>query len=359
MNFRLSVLSGVVSLALCGTSHAVTFNFTFLAGTSAEAQQAFVDAGARWSALLTDEVVVEMTVGTAELGTGVRVSAASRRASFSYTNVAAALAADQLSASDSVAVANLPAGSTFGMLINRTSDNPNGAGSATPYLDLAGANNQTINMSTANAKALGLAPGAGTVGNCVATCDGSLTLSTSFAYDFDPTDGIAAGAYDFVGIATHEMGHTLGFLSGVDILDINSPPVNGPFAANQFTFVTPLDLFRYSALSIASDVTDFSADTRAKYFSLDGGATVGPGFATGRNFGDAQQAGHWKDSLGIGLMDPTAAEGELLGVTTTDIQAFDVIGWNVVPEPTTFALFGGALAGLAARGSAARGRSAN
>ena len=47
-------------------------------------------------------------------------------------------------------------------------------------------------------------------------------------------------------------GHALGFVSGVDVLDFNSPPNGGPFPANAFTFLSSLDLFRYSALSTAS-----------------------------------------------------------------------------------------------------------
>ena len=90
---------------------------------------------------------------------------------------------------------------------------------------------------------------------------------------------------------------------------------------------------------------DWTADARAKYFSIDGGATSlgGATFSTGR-FGDARQASHWKDNLGLGIMDPTAApSGERMVVGPNDVNAFDVIGWNLtaaVPEPSTYALFG-------------------
>jgi PEP-CTERM motif len=319
---------------------AVVFNFTFIAGTSVQAQNAFIAAGARWSALFSDNVTLDMTVGQQSLGAGILASTGSRRASFAYTNFRSALSADATSVDDATAVASLTNAGSFGLLINRTADNPNGSGSATPYVDLAGANNSTIRLTTANAKALGLATGAGTVGQCVSTCDASIVFGDAFSWDYDPTNGITAGAYDFVGIATHEIGHALGFVSGVDTLDINSPPVNGPFNADQFTFVNSLDLFRYSTLSKASNVIDFTADTRAKCFSIDGGATLGPCFSTGRNFGDGQQASHWKDNLGLGIMDPTAAQGELLGISANDIRAFDVIGWNravaAVPEASTW-----------------------
>ena len=124
----------------------------------------------------------------------------------------------------------------------------------------------------------------------------------------------------------------------MDILDGNSPPNGGPFRDDQFTFASPLDLFRYSAASTASGVIDWTASSTTKYFSLDKGITSIAGFSTGSTFGDGRQASHWKDSLSLGVMDPTAAPGETLAATSNDLLAFDVIGWNLVPEPSSVLL---------------------
>jgi hypothetical protein len=114
-----------------------------------------------------------------------------------------------------------------------------------------------------------------------------------------------------------------------------------------FTYRSVLDLYRYSIISPASGVVDWTADARSKYFSIDGGNTQLTTFSTGVDFGDGRQASHWQDGLGIGIMDPTASAGELLGISSNDILALDVIGWNVTttPEPGSIGL---GLFGLAA-----------
>jgi hypothetical protein len=70
--------------------------------------------------------------------------------------------------------------------------------------------------------------------------------------------------------------------------------------------------------------------------------------STGAYTGDGRQASHWKDSLGLGLMDPTASYGEVVPVSESDFRAMDVIGYDIasVPEPGQLAM----LLGLAAVG---------
>jgi len=350
-----TLLAGLLLVAGSASANP-TFNFQYIPGTSLQAQQGFQAAAARWSSLLHDNVTINLTVGFNSLGGGILGQAATAEDFHTYASVRSALAADATSAADATAVAHLPGGSTFNMLINRTSDNPNGAGSATPYLDSdGGANNQTLYFANAEAKALGLAITPTSLPGCIGNCDGFIQFNSDFNFDFNPNNGVDANAFDFVGVAAHEIGHTLGFISGVDILDGNSPPYNGPFNDNQFVYVSTLDLFRYSALSSQQGVIDWTADNRAKYFSLDG-ATVGPQFSTGVNFGDGRQASHWKDDLSIGLMDPTAGMGETLNITNNDTLAMDAIGWDVaaVPEPSAWTMLGAGMLLIAVR---QRGRS--
>jgi hypothetical protein len=107
------------------------------------------------------------------------------------------------------------------------------------------------------------------------------------------------------------------------------------------------DIFRYSSASLIRA----GGYGGAPYFSLDTGTTANGLFSTGRANGDGQQASDWKDNLGIGIMDPTLAAGELALITMNDLRAFDAMGYTLVPEPATGAalLLGGLILGLRRR----------
>lgn len=353
---NLKYSAAAVLLATSSAANALNFDLTFIAGTSLQEQQSFTAAANMWSAIFNDNTTVKLTVGTGVLGANTLAQAGSRQLLFNYSSVRGALAADASSAVDNLAVANLTGGSSFGMLINRTTDNPNGAGSATAYVDNnGGGNNSRIRMTAANARALGANLSVGGVGTACTDCDAFIQFNSNFSFDHNRSDGISATSFDFIGIAVHEIGHAMGFISGVDVLDIASPPFNGPFTADGFTFVSTLDLFRWSAASRDAGVIDWTASSEDKFFSLDRGNTFEGQFSEGVNFGDGRQASHWKDDLGIGILDPTFARGELGQISAMDIRAFDAIGWNVsaVPEPETYAML---LAGLGLLGFAARRR---
>jgi hypothetical protein len=317
-------------------------------GVGTQARAAFEMAATYWSSLFNDPITIRLDVQFAQLAPNVLGSTGSTTNSVAYNTVRGAMAADAKSYWDSVAVNSLQTGPlTF------ATNEPPASGaidSRTRFLD----NNNTtdnnfLQVNTAQMKALGLNPVY--AANNPGGRDGSVSFSTSFTWDFDPTDGIDAGAIDFVGVAAHEIGHALGFRSGVDLADINALPgiaLPGARGLNNIAWGTVHDLFRYGTLN-GQTVLDWTIGGTPCY-SIDGGANCLALLSTGRLNGDLRQASHWKDDaiLGInppiGIMDPTASgpggTRPFQRVSIFDTIAFDVMGYDLaaVPEPGTWAM---------------------
>lgn len=346
MRYRRTGLSTLGALLLCSGqgAQALTIQLFDAGGVSGNPNvaAAYRDAADRWEALLSDPVNLKLNISYAH-STGNQLAwAQSSFVNANYSSVRGALQSDVSSTNDAISSASLVNASGVNLLINRTSDSPNGSGSQTPYLDANGSlNNQSLYLSRANARAIGLLPAND------AFIDASLTFNSKYNWDYNPDDGVSTGQYDFVGVAMHEIAHALGFLSGVDVLDQNSPPHTPAYAEDDFTFVTALDLFRSSPLaaSYGAGTIDWTAGSREKFFSIDGGSSFLAEFATGENFGDGSQASHWQNANNHGLMDPQTPAGVALSLTSLDMTALDVIGWDVATVPAP-APAGAVLVGL-------------
>lgn len=343
-----------------GAASALEFNFGFDEGTSPNVIAGFHEAGQLWSSIVSDDIDVNVNVQFRDIDSPSLGFFQPERVSYDYDGVKSALLADQTSTDDAIANNTLASHSDFDLLVdfdlflNGTSNNPNGVGSLTPYIDDDGdCNNRSIRMTTANAKALGLSNsnvpvcGLASPTRTGASPDGTIVLNSNFNWDFDVSDGIDAQSYDFVGVSAQGLAVMMGFISGVDVLDFNVPQiVDGQsfyYEDGLFPFVSTMDLFRYSQDSSELGIIDWTTgrtDSQGqpvdKYFSIDGGTTKIASFSTGIRNGDGFRASSWKpDELGgvsLGIMEATPAAGQVLQFSESDRRLFDVIGWDLANQ---------------------------
>ena len=366
--------SGILAIGLVAISfwpqavRALEFNFGSLSTLPPEMVDGLNRAGETWQSVLTDDITIELSVFAQDLQSNSLGSFNPNRTSVRYSDFVTALSGDAvLSPDDETAISFLPKSQDFDvllnpefdLLINGTRNHPSGqAGDLTPYVDTDGdCNNRSIRLTTANAKALGL-PATGTSG-CAASpqsvaSDGMLVFNTTTSWDFDATDGIDPGSFDFVGLATQGLGVTLGMVSGVDVVDFNTTAITDPspvsFDDDILSFVSPSDLFRFSEDSLdlaplnnstslidwTTGRTDDQGQDIDKYFSIDGGQTKIASFSTGQKFGDGNRASSWKadDLTGtyLGIFEPTPDMGQELFLTDNDRRILDVTGWDLNPD---------------------------
>jgi len=330
------------------------------AGT--DAFKGFTAAAAIFQRYFTDDITIRLDVRFAQLAPNVLGSTGSTTNTISFAGLKTLMAADAKSVFDNAAVKGLQTGPTnafvsneggFCVPFNNPLCSPINASSRTLDNDNT-FDNLNIQINTAQVKALGLNPVYNA--NNPNGRDGQVSFSNQFNWDFDRSDGITAGAIDFVGVAAHEIGHALGFRSGVDLADGNI----GASGLDGIAWGTLHDLFRYQDFR-GTQTLDWTIGGRPCY-SLNNGATCLALLSTGRANGDGRQASHWKDDTLtgnlIGLMDPTASGPggvrPFQAFTKFDAIAFDAMGYDLaVPEPATWAMM---ISGFGFVGAALRRR---
>jgi outer membrane protein assembly factor BamB len=181
-----------------------------------------------------------------------------------------------------------------------------------------------VAVSDSIARAIGLLPPTAQPSDDAA----QIAFNSNFTFDFDPNDGITANATDFDAVATHEIGHALGFESDAG-MNLPQPAI--------------WDLYRFRTGTTASTfataqriVTVGGSPDPLQYDFIPGNPELGlsnggPTASTG-NGGDGWQSSHWKHvaTCGgtIGIMDPAIPDGCRRTITNNDLLALTSFGYN-------------------------------
>ena len=278
---------------------------SFFGANEDAVKSAFATAAAQFTSRYSDNVQVNITVRGAA-GTSTLGASNTFINSISHASMFTAVAADAKSSDDATSV-----GATGSL----KSADPASAGVAHNWW-----------VTRAQQKALGLIASD-------ASTDGFTTFGAGFSYDFDASDGITGGTIDLVGVMMHEISEVMGRI-GVSGGVIGGVPG-----------YTLLDDFSYTGANAKG-----LGNGAGNNFSIDDGSTLLMAFNNGGLGGDSRD---WA-SGGNDAFNAFSSSGVVNGLTSTDVRVMDVIGWDLtpsttkVPEPTSLALMGIALAGLAA-----------
>jgi hypothetical protein len=330
--------ASTASLVASAPAQALQFNFTYAPDTTIEQIAGFEMAGRIWSNYIKDDVTVNIHVEMVEgmpndvLGGALTGWQAREK----YEDFVDAMDDDRSSTDDYNAFSNLTVkkdGKKFSAFVDERLQ----------IKDL-----EKINITNANAKALGMLYGQDT------DLDGYIVLNNNSNWSYGLKNGVPDNQLDYLSVATHEIGHILGFASGIDdpgwlqtmqevqetIKDCEEDGDDKckdlKIDKKEAEYFTPLDQFRYSQQSAKtynesirdSGFADLSIGGD-KYFSLDRGKTALGYFSTGEVGGDGEQASHWQDRDNpLGIMSPLLNAGSRRDISWLDMRAFDVIGWD-------------------------------
>ena len=339
-----------------GIDTGTQFNFEYAPGTTLEQMIGFEMAGQFWSEYLADHVsinlFVEMTDTLPENVVGGALPGLMANQTFTDYRTQIAADADPHSATDQGVVSGLNryGRNSYSVLMN-------------DYKAASG--NSEVKMTRANAKALGFTVDDPLTGglegldsyilmsdlsNLTANQDSNNNNDISWHYGFD-NNNVPNKKLDFLSVALHEVGHALGFVSGIDDGDWLTTMDGYRSMGDEYegssgndaklTNATPVDMLRFSnqigEWRDEAEISEYAVDMSFggnPFFSINGGGSAMAYFATGEETnkgGDGNQASHWKknDATPLGIMDPVLSTGMRREISNLDTTLFDAIGWNL------------------------------
>jgi hypothetical protein len=157
---------------------------------------------------------------------------------------------------------------------------------------------------------------------------GETDFNSNVSWDYDPSNGVSG--YCFQSVATHEVGHSLGFLSRAEQW---WDPTSDLFAMDIFRFqrtdgTGDYNPDSYEEFQTAPRLVDYNTpndDHNSNLFRCEG-----TDVEYRMEDGYPNQASHFRSSV-YALMDPIFTAGETFYPTffqTPDLEIFDAIGWD-------------------------------
>ena len=284
-----TLLLGVPAFGAFVINPTFTSNFNSNFGANAAAAQAaWIAAASVFETNFSDNIQVNITVD-AVAGTGVFGQSNTFLNSTSYANLRAKVIADATTADDATAT---------------------GAGGSITAADPTGG---SWWVSRAEAKAIGLIASD-------ANHDGTTTFGTGNPFTF--AGPVAAGTYDFQGVAAHEISEVLGRLG-----------LGGTFNGNGSSLI---DLFSYAGPG-SRRINNGGASGNQGSFSIDNGTTLlklyNNQFANGLDLRD------WAPGTNDSF-NQFSNSGVTNPVSDVDLREMDVIGYDrnfgsPTPEPSS------------------------
>ncbi len=161
-------------------------------------------------------------------------------------------------------------------------------------------------------------------GGTVTGNDASMQFSTTFPFDYDPSNGVTTNTISLQDVICHETGHALGFTSGID------------FRVND---IEALDIFRFQSTDGSADLNpdttaEFQVRPRLGRFNAPNDSHNFDMISVEYRMSDGSpyQCSHFREQVpAIGIMDPAFNYGETFYPTfyrTSDLTAFDAIGYD-------------------------------
>jgi hypothetical protein len=263
------------------------FNITYGAGVPASAQTVISQVTSFFQAHFYDNVTLHININWADLGAGILGQTQNSFYSLNsgYSALKSALASDASSADDVTSVAEMPSTDPF-------------------------SGTKTWVETRAELLALGISVGD-------SSPDATITFGSSFPFDFDNSDGVTSGTYDFYAVVAHEISEVMG-----RILWQGGGGGGWYMAGDTMKFSAP------GSHVLASGST-------AGYFSVNNGATDLADYNTvsGGDWGDWSSTPNIKDAARAFL-----PSGEVHPFTEADLRALDAVGWNRISTPATLDL---------------------